>query len=70
MNSEQKLEFENIAKLRISGQVGSLPFTVNGIYEFEVAYKNNEDWEVVARIPLEVVHEQPEFEEENSEPTE
>ena len=70
VNNEQILEFENSAKLRISGQVGSLPFTVNGIYEFEVAYKKHHNWEVVARIPLEIVHEQPEVkEEENSEPT-
>lgn len=69
VNSEQRLEFENAAKLRTSGQVGSLPYTVNGIYEFEVAYKKYEDWEIVAQIPLEIVHEQPEPEDE-SEPTE
>ena len=69
VNEEQTLEFENTAKLRISGHVGSLPYTVNGIYEFEVAYKKNEDWKIVARTPLEIVHEQPEAEEQKSEPT-
>lgn len=65
LNDEQRLEFENNAKLRISGQVGSLPYTVNGIYEFEIAYKDAEDWKVVARIPLEIIHEQAEPEQQS-----
>jgi hypothetical protein len=69
VNEEQRLEFENSVKLRISGQIGSLPYTVNGIYEFEVAYRKNEKWEIAARIPLEIVHEQPEPEQPESELT-
>lgn len=68
LNDEQRLEFENTSKLRVSGHVGSLPYTVNGTYEFEVAYKSENSWEVVARIPLEIVREQPEPEQEVSEP--
>lgn len=68
VTNEQKLEFEESAKLRISGQVGSLPFTINGSYEFEIAYRSDNNWKVVARIPLEMVRELAESEE-NSEPT-
>lgn len=69
VNEEVKLEFDNSPKLRVSGQVGSLPYTINGIYEFEVAIKLDGDWNVVAQIPLEIVHEQPEPEQQESEPT-
>ena len=69
VNREQSLEFENSAKLRVSGQVGSLPYTRNGAYEFEVSFRSDGDWQVVAHIPLEIVHEQPQPEEE-SEPAE
>lgn len=69
VNHEEKLEFEHSSKLRVSGQVGSLPFIVNGMYEFEVAYLDNDEWEVVARIPVEIYHEQPEPEQQKGEPT-
>ena len=68
--NEYEVNLEDFPRMRVFGQIGDLPFTVNGIYEFEVAYKKNENWEVVARIPLEIVHEQPEPEEQESEPTE
>lgn len=70
VNEEVKLEFENSPKLRVSGQVGSLPYTINGLYEFEIALKSDSDWVVVAQIPLEIVHEQPEPEQQESEPAE
>ena len=70
VNEEQRLEFEDAAKLRTSGQLGSLPYTVNGIYEFEVAYKKKEEWEIVARIPLEIIREQPDPVQQESESTE
>ena len=67
MNDEQRLEFENEREapyFRTGGQ-----FTlhcVNGIYEsIEIAYKDAEDWKVVARIPLEIIHEQPEPEQQS-----
>lgn len=69
VNHEEKLEFELSSKLRVSGQVGSLPYTVNGVYEFEVAYLENEEWEVVARIPVEIYRKSPEPEQQESEPT-
>lgn len=69
VNHEQKLEVEMSPKLRVSGQVGSLPYTINGFYEFEVAFKSIDNWTVVARIPLEIVHEEPEPEQQESEST-
>lgn len=66
---EYEVNLEDFARMRTFGPIADLPFTVSGIYEFEVAYKNNEDWEVVARIPLEIVHEDSEPEKEESEPT-
>ena len=58
------LEFENSPKLRVSGQVESLPYTVNGTYEFEVSYGSEGDWKVAARVPLEMVLSRPELDEE------
>ena len=66
---EYEVNLEESGRMRTFGQIAELPFTVNGIYEFEVAYKNNEDWEVVASIPLEIFHEQPDDQPE-SEPIE
>ena len=65
-----EVNLEEFAGLHTFGRVDDLPFTVSGIYEFELAYRNEKDWEVVARIPLEVVHEEPEDDQENSESTE
>jgi len=68
----RKMEFnvnlEKVTSMRTYGQISELPYTVNGIYEFEVAYRENEEWEVVARIPLEIVNEQPETEQLEREP--
>ncbi len=58
-DAEQNVDLPTAPKFRTNFVVGSLLFDANGIYEFEVAYKNNEDWEVVASIPLEIFHEQP-----------
>jgi len=65
---EFNVNLEKVTSMRTYGQISELPYTVNGIYEFEVAYRENEEWEVVARIPLEIVHEQPETEQLESEP--
>ena len=48
----------------------SFQFTENGIYEFELSYRRGEKWIVATRIPLKVKHEQPEPEQQESEPTE
>lgn len=39
-------------------QLNGLPFTVNGIYEFEVQYQENDEWIPVTRIPLEIIREE------------
>ena len=65
-----EVNLEEVTSMRTFGQITDLPYTINGVYEFEVAYKATQRWKVVARIPLEIVHEQPEPEEQESEPTE
>jgi len=65
---EFEVNLEDFAGMHTFGRLDELPFTVSGIYEFELAYRNSEDWVVVARLPLEVVHEQPEPEQQESEP--
>jgi len=65
---EFNVNLEKVTSMRTYGQISELPYTVNGIYEFEVAYRENEEWEVVARIPLEIVNEQPETEQLEREP--
>ncbi len=47
-----------------------LRFTDNGIYEFEVAYRDGDDWHVATQVPLVVTHEQPQPAQTNGEPTE
>ena len=69
VNEKVKLRFENSPKLRVSGQVGSLPYTTNGLYEFEIALESNGYWDVVAQIPIEIILEQPEPEQRESEST-
>ncbi len=46
------------------------PYIENGIYEFEIAYKAESNWNIVARIPLQIVHEPPEPEQKESESAE
>ncbi len=52
------------------GTISSLLYTVDGVYSFEVCLQDNDEWKPVASIPLEILHEQPESEQEESEPTE
>ena len=48
---------------------GSLHYTENGIYEFEISYRQDEKWIVATQVPLKVTHKQPEPEQQESEPT-
>lgn len=66
---EHELDFgERGGNLHAVGEVQELQYIKNGTYQLEVAYLDHDDWVVVASIPLDIVHEQPEPEEE-SEPT-
>ncbi len=65
---EFEVNLEEATSMRTYGQISELPFTVSGIYEFEVAYKPARRWKVVATIPLAITHEQPEPEPQESEP--
>lgn len=47
-----------------------LQYTENGIYEFEIAYRDGDDWHVATQVPLLVTHEQPQPAQTNGEPTE
>ena len=51
------------------GSISSLLYTVDGVYFFEVCLRKNDEWNPVASIPLEIVHEKPEPEQQESEPT-
>ena len=64
-----EVNLEDFVGMHTFGRIDDLPFTVSGIYEFELAYCNDEDWVHVAQVPLEVIHEQPEPEQPESEPT-
>ncbi len=57
LNVEHEVDLENSEKMRVNGKIGSLPYTENGVYEFEISYKDGNDWKTVASIPLEIVHE-------------
>ncbi len=52
-----------------TGRMSTLLYTVNGVYFFEVSLQANDSWKHIASIPLEIVHEQPESEQNDSEPT-
>ena len=57
---EFEVNLEEFPRMHTFGSFDDLPFTDSGTYEFEVAYKDSDDWKVVSRIPLDIVHEQPE----------
>lgn len=59
LNFEYTVDLENSEKMRANGQIGSLSYTENGVYEFEISFKDGNDWKPVASIPLEIVHEGP-----------
>lgn len=43
-------------------------YTENGIYEFEISFRQDEKWIVATQVPLKVTHERPEPEPQESEP--
>lgn len=47
----------------------SFPYTDNGIYEFEISYRQDEKWTIASHVPLQVTHSPPETERPESEPT-
>lgn len=49
----------NQASARTTGELNSLPYTENGVYEFEISFKDGNGWKPVASIPLEIIHEGP-----------
>ena len=57
LNLEHEVNLEEVEKMRVNGELGSVPYTENGVYEFEISYKDGNDWKTVASIPLEIVHE-------------
>lgn len=48
----------------------TFPYTTDGIYEYEISYRQGEKWIVATQVPLKVTHQLPESEQEESEPTE
>ena len=66
---EFEVNLEEVASMRTFGHVSEFPYTVNGVYQFEIAYKPTNRWKVVARIPLAITHEEPESEQQESDST-
>ncbi len=54
---EHAIEFDTHSRIRVNGQIGSLPYTGDGTYEFEVCCQVDGEWSLVALIPLELVRE-------------
>lgn len=54
---EAKINLIEYTKVRSMGQLTGVPFTISGIYYFEVSKKFSDDWEVVAKIPVEIIQE-------------
>ena len=54
-----EVEFGSNNKFRSIGRITDLPYSENGVYEFEISYQKDDDWIAVASIPLEIVHEGP-----------
>ena len=57
---DHDVEFGENEKTRAIGHFGSLPYTVNGVYEFEVSFEENGQWTPVAHLPLEITCDEPE----------
>lgn len=64
-------EFSQSTGHRTIGTVEKLLYSEDGVYEFQICTRESEteSWIPVASIPLEIVHEQPEPEQQESEPT-
>ena len=62
LSFEHEVDLERGEKMRVNGQIGSLPYTVNGIYEFEISYLKDEEWTPVTSIPLEIIRQEPDSE--------
>lgn len=65
--AEGTIDFQSYDTFRMITSLDTIPFTVNGIYEFELSHKPDNSWVPVACIPLEIIHEQPEPEQQESE---
>lgn len=66
---DHQLVFGEHAKLHTFGEIRELHYSKNGTYQLEVEYQDNDEWITVAVMPLDVVHELPESDERESEPT-
>ena len=61
-----EVDFGSTNKFRSIGRITDLPFSGNGVYEFQIAYQKGDEWIEVASIPLELVHEGPEQQNEST----
>lgn len=67
---DYQLAFGELERLHTIGELRELHYSKNGTYHLEIEYLDDDDWITVAVIPLDVIHEVPESEENASEPTE
>ena len=69
---EVAVDFTDSEGRQTYGKMDTVLFQENGVHRFEIFTQENGDWKLEpdAFVPLEIVHEQPESEEQESEPTE
>lgn len=61
-NSPILIDLEQFPGLYTLARMDHFSYTVNGIYEFQVCIKENDEWKPVASIPLEIIHTEPDKE--------
>ena len=66
---ETTVNLEDYPRFRATLEMETFPFTGSGIYMLEISYLDENRWTPAASVPLEIVHEQPEPEQQASEPT-
>lgn len=49
------VDLERTAGSRTFGMISTIPFTVNGMYEFELCVKDSRDWKAVGSVPVGIV---------------
>lgn len=60
LQAEMKVDFENYKRYKTNMSINGIPYTVNGVYEFEIQYQDtNGEWILATSIPLEIIREDP-----------
>ena len=70
VSAEMIVDLKGHGTLKTNFNSDTFQYTSDGIYEYEISYRHDENWIVAAQVPLNVTHEQPEPDQQESEPTE